>query len=102
MAAVDDTDMNALPTHILKELAATAYACTGLTQLSGGTANFVFRGDLAQALESEDGSQAKKTVIVKNSEDFLPGNRAFAIDVSRCVNVPLVLWPIERVYRIIF
>ena len=66
--------------QIAQELSQTLYACSSLTLLSGGTANFLFRGTLAQQLQ--DGT---KTVIIKHSKEFVAANRHFQLDVSRCV-----------------
>ena len=66
--------------EVAKELSQTRYACSSLSLLSGGTANFLFRGILAQPLQ--DG---RKTVIIKHSKEFVSANRNFHLDVSRCV-----------------
>jgi hypothetical protein len=66
--------------EIAKELSQTQYACSSLSLLSGGTANFLFRGILAQPLQ--DG---RKTVIIKHSKEFVSVNRNFHLDVSRYV-----------------
>ncbi|KAL4926625.1 uncharacterized protein BDV17DRAFT_269181 [Aspergillus undulatus] len=63
-----------------KELSGTLYACTSLTQLSGGTANFVYRGVLSQPLP--DGTT---TVIVKHAEDYLASNAGFKLSAKRCL-----------------
>ncbi|KAH8743480.1 hypothetical protein F5883DRAFT_41407 [Diaporthe sp. PMI_573] len=71
---------------LLKELSQTRYACSGLTKLNGGTANFLYRGSL-QPLDLQDGEaeSATETVVVKHSEGYSPGNRDFLLDLSRCV-----------------
>jgi hypothetical protein len=63
----------------------TIYACSSLTLLSGGTANFLFRGILAQPLE--DGT---KTIVLKHSEEFVAANRNFELDVTRCVRFAIL------------
>lgn len=72
---------------LLKELSQTRYACSDLVKLNGGTANFLYRGNLLRTLDAQDGATepATKTVIVKHSEGFSPGNRDFLLDISRCV-----------------
>ncbi|RDL39456.1 uncharacterized protein BP5553_03796 [Venustampulla echinocandica] len=55
------------------------YACSSLTKLSGGTANFVYRGVLVNALQ--DGS---KTVIIKHTEGYVASTPAFKITSTRC------------------
>lgn len=72
---------------LLKELSQRRYACSDLTKLNGGTANFLYRGTLLKPLERQDGAEesANKTVVVKHSEGFSPGNRDFLLDITRCV-----------------
>ncbi|RAL04967.1 uncharacterized protein BO80DRAFT_490598 [Aspergillus ibericus CBS 121593] len=67
-------------TAISKELAETPYACSSLTPLSGGTANFVYRALLSHPLP--DGT---KSVIVKHSEAFVAANREFKLPAERCL-----------------
>jgi hypothetical protein len=66
--------------NIVHQLSQTPYACPSLKLLSGGTANFLFQGVLAQPLS--DGAQ---TVVVKHSKEFVSANRNFQLDISRCV-----------------
>ena len=56
------------------------YACISLIALSGGTANFIYRGELLKALE--DGS---RTVVIKHTEGFVASNPNFKITATRCV-----------------
>lgn len=74
---------------LLKELSQTRYACSELTKLNGGTANFLYRGNLLKPLDTQDGvaGEGTKTVVVKHSEGFSPGNRNFLLDVTRCVMI---------------
>lgn len=72
-------------TDILQDLFNTPYACHTITPLSGGTANFVFRGTL-----DDD-----KTVIIKHSTNFTSINKNFPFDISRCVR-PCSLRPRTR------
>ncbi|KIA75730.1 hypothetical protein HK57_00465 [Aspergillus ustus] len=65
---------------VAKELAESPYPCSTLTQLSGGTANFVYRGVLAEPLQ--DGTT---TVIVKHAEDYIASNREFKLSAQRCL-----------------
>nr|QCL09110.1 DmxR19 [Cryptosporiopsis sp. 8999] len=78
--ALQQAEKNQFGTQIAQELSETLYACSSLTLLSGGTANFLFRGVLAQPLQ--DGT---KTIIIKHSKEFVSANRHFQLDVSRCV-----------------
>jgi len=86
MPGLDQTETDALTARILQKLAQTRYACLSLTLLSGGSANFIFRGLLATPL-SEERSYTKTTVFVKHYADFLACSRDFKIDVSRCVRI---------------
>jgi hypothetical protein len=57
------------------------YACGSLVKLSGGTANFVYRGILETPLE--DGS---KTVVIKHTESYVASNPNFKLTTTRCVS----------------
>ena len=72
-----------LAVAISQELSETPYACSSLTPLSGGTANFVYRALLSHPLP--DGTTS---VIVKHSEAFVASNREFKLPAERCVGVP--------------
>lgn len=80
-------DESLLVQKLLKKLSQTQYACSELTKLSGGTANYLYRGTLIQPLDSQiDVPEAvTKTVVIKHSEDHVPGNRDFLLDIKRCV-----------------
>ncbi|PWY78442.1 phosphotransferase enzyme family protein [Aspergillus sclerotioniger CBS 115572] len=67
-------------TAIFKDLSETPYACSSLTPLSGGTANFVYRALLSHPLP--DGTTS---VIVKHSEAFVASNREFKLPAERCL-----------------
>lgn len=56
----------ALPKH---------FACSSLTRLSGGTANFVYRGLL---------SDTTKSIIIKHTKEHSASNPNFKIDIQRC------------------
>ena len=79
---------------VQESLKATPYDCTSFVKLSGGTANFVYRGTLAVPLE--DGS---KTVVVKHSESYVALNPSFKLTTTRCVRLshPYTLIYILRV-----
>jgi len=85
MPAPNQAEEDAISTSILQELSETPYACSSLTQLTGGTANFVYRGTLDQPSADDRGSTAVKTVIIKHSTDFVAINKDFPLDVTRCV-----------------
>ena len=73
-------------TAVAQALEATPYSCKTLQRLSGGSVNFVFRGELQQPVRKEDGTLAK-SVVIKFSKGYLPGNTSFLLDISRCVRV---------------
>lgn len=91
MAPLEQAELDKLSTRTKQQLSSTSYACTSLTVLSGGTANFVFRGILAEPLLiSRNGTVTTvKSVIIKHSTGFVAVNRDFPLDVSRCVNASL-------------
>lgn len=61
------------------ELAETAFACDDLVPLTGGNANFVFRGHLAKPLA--DGTTR---ILIKHGEGYVSSNPSFALPTSRC------------------
>ena len=77
-----DADIEA---SLLSELAATKYACSSLTRLNGGTANFVYRGILTNPEYIEATKKVKANVIIKHTTDFVALNREFKLDGERCV-----------------
>lgn len=82
-------DEESLIRLLLEQLSQTRYACADLTKLNGGTANFLYRGTLLEPFNPQDATAEKvtKTVVIKHSEGFSPGNRDFLLDVSRCVRI---------------
>ncbi|KAL3469765.1 kinase-like domain-containing protein [Aspergillus californicus] len=80
---------------VANELSSTPFACTELTQLSGGTANFVYRGVLSQPLA--DGTT---TVIVKHTKDYVASNRAFKLDAKRCLTEESALRALNSMHSI--
>ncbi|EAW08017.1 uncharacterized protein ACLA_027390 [Aspergillus clavatus NRRL 1] len=84
-----DQDILAL---VSQEVSQTPYACSTLTQLSGGTANFVYRGILSRPLE--DGT---KTIIIKHGEAYAASNRDFKLPTERCVIEETILSALNNV-----
>lgn len=82
MPAPNQAEEDAISASILQELSGTQYACPSITQLTGGSANFVYRGTLSQPLGAPSSA---KTVIIKHSTDFVAINKDFPLDVTRCV-----------------
>ncbi|KAF1970634.1 hypothetical protein BU23DRAFT_600769 [Bimuria novae-zelandiae CBS 107.79] len=89
--------MTPLPSPVLAELAAklqshlstTPYACSFLTQLTGGTTSFVFLGILCEPLTQQG---VKDThVIVKHAAPFASCHTEFLIDDGRAEYEALML-----------
>jgi hypothetical protein len=68
---------------VQQSLKDSPYACSSLVELSGGTANFVYRGTLVTPLV--DGS---KTVVIKHTEPYVASNFNFKLTTTRCVSLP--------------
>lgn len=88
MVSLTEVDEQALAQQVLHRLAQSPYACSALSKLSGGSANFLYRGTLTQPLhrpEEDAGTAATKTVVIKLSTDFVAVNRNFPLDVTRCI-----------------
>ncbi|KAF4165552.1 hypothetical protein CNMCM6936_007695 [Aspergillus lentulus] len=77
MSEISNQDISTL---VSQELSQTPYECSSLTRLSGGTANFVYRGILARPLQ--DGT---KTIIIKHGEEFVASKRDFKLTTDRCL-----------------
>ncbi|KAL6879291.1 kinase-like domain-containing protein [Trichoderma novae-zelandiae] len=93
MPPLSEAEEDALSHQILDQLAQTPYACSTLTKLSGGTANFLYRGVLLQPLEDA------QTVVIKHSTGFAAVNRGFPLDVSRCVFEESMLHALDGLCR---
>ncbi|CAG8955836.1 hypothetical protein HYFRA_00011705 [Hymenoscyphus fraxineus] len=65
--------------QVQKSLEGGIYVCTSLEVLSGGTANFVYRGVLASPLE--DGAT---TIIIKHTEGYVAMHPGFKLTIDRC------------------
>jgi hypothetical protein len=75
---------------ILQELSSTQYACSSLEPLSGGTANFIFKGTLTSPLP--DGTSV---VAVKHGESFIASMPDFQLPPSRCVGFVVGYSPVK-------
>ena len=73
--------------QIEQELSGISLDCSSLVQLSGGTANFVYRGTLH--------SPADGSIIIKHSKDYLASDPNFKLDAARCVSSHLVKTPVR-------
>lgn len=78
MATLSDDEMS---DKIQTSLRDTPYACTTLQKLSGGTANFVYRGTLSTPLADNT-----KTVVIKHTEPYVASHPSFKLSVNRCVS----------------
>ncbi|KAF2439189.1 kinase-like protein [Karstenula rhodostoma CBS 690.94] len=78
--------LQALATTLQSLLSTTPYACTSLTQLTGGTTSFVFLGTLTTplVLTSPSGVQrTEETVIIKHAAPFASIHTDFLVDAGR-------------------
>lgn len=71
------TDISVKVQEYLKD---TPYTCTSLVKLSGGTANFVYRGTLTTPLEN-----GTETVVIKHTEGYVASNPGFKLASTRSV-----------------
>lgn len=70
-----------IATQITKELASTSLGCSALTPLSGGTANFIFKGQLLKSLD--DGTTE---VVIKHGEGYSASFSSLKLSTDRCVS----------------
>ncbi|KAG9245680.1 kinase-like domain-containing protein [Calycina marina] len=61
-------------------LESTPYACSALDLLSGGVANYVFRGKLRVPFEGVE------TVVVKHTPGYVASSPGFKLTATRCVD----------------
>ncbi|KAK0610358.1 kinase-like domain-containing protein [Bombardia bombarda] len=108
MSSLTTEELEQLSSQIQQQLSSTPYACSLLTPIHGGSANFIYRGTLVTPLASggnkdsnevclSDGATPElyKTVIVKHTAGFLSVSRDFKIDVSRCLFEETMLYALE-------
>ncbi|CEJ62153.1 hypothetical protein PMG11_10661 [Penicillium brasilianum] len=62
--------------EVEQQLAQTSFRCSSLSQLSGGTANFVYRGIPL--------SGDPESIIIKHTKNYLSSNASFKLDAERC------------------
>jgi hypothetical protein len=65
---------------VLEDLEAGPYACTSLTRLSGGSANFTYRGILKSPLPDKTSS-----IVIKHAEPYVATISSWKLDVIRSV-----------------
>lgn len=73
--------------QVQESLKETPFACEKLETLSGGVANFTYRGTLVKPL-----GNGSKTVVVKHGEGYAALSPQFELDLKRCVGFVLYLW----------
>jgi hypothetical protein len=69
-----------IATKVLENLKGGPYACISLVRLSGGFANFTYRGILTCPLPGQT-----STIIIKHAEPYIATNSSWKIDVIRSV-----------------
>lgn len=75
----DNPEKDDIRDQIARQLSQTSFNCSSLVRLSGGTANFVYRGTPFSSLAD--------SIIIKHGEDYLASNPAFKLDTERCVSL---------------
>ena len=95
--------MDEVTSKVLKSLENTLFASSSLKQLSGGTANYIYRATLVTPLQ--DGTTE---VLIKHGECYVKNNPQFKLTVFRCVwnascslnSIALSLsWPVKACRR---
>lgn len=88
MPTLSEDEIQQLAAEIQKAIACTDFACSSLTRILGGSASFVFRGNLVSPLSLREGSKlisVMKSVIVKKATEFAAVNNDFSLDSGRSV-----------------
>ncbi|RYC61629.1 peptidase [Xylaria longipes] len=83
MAPLNHEEKDALLSKVSQVLSETPYACFSLMQLTNGTTNFVFRGELVHPMFDEVTGSTASTVIIKHSLEHAALNKDLLIDSSR-------------------
>ncbi|KAI0486763.1 kinase-like domain-containing protein [Xylaria cf. heliscus] len=86
MAPLSHEEKVALVSKASHVLSQTPYACSSLTQLTNGTTNFVFRGELVQPIVDKVTGNTASTIIVKHSLEHAALNKDLLIDSSRALH----------------
>lgn len=76
--AGDSVEQDTVRNEVEQELAKTSFGCSSLSRLSGGTANFVYRGIPL--------SGNPESIIIKHTKNYLSSNASFKLDAERCVS----------------
>lgn len=83
MAPLSATQLSDLASKLQSLLASTPYACTLLSQLTGGTTSFVFLGTLCQPVL--DQGKREDHVILKYAAPFASCHTEFLVEATRAV-----------------
>ncbi|KAK3692467.1 kinase-like domain-containing protein [Podospora appendiculata] len=78
MALADNANTQ-VSRHVQAELDGTRYACSSLEALTGGTANFIFKGLLTQPLD--DGT---REIAIKHGKGYVASQPGFPLTTDRC------------------
>jgi hypothetical protein len=81
------TSEDPVAVKVLEDLKGGPYACTSLVPISGGSANFTYRGILTTPRPD------LPSVFVKHAEPYVASNNTYPLDVSRSVLYPPRLTP---------
>ena len=68
-------------------LSGSYWKCSRLERISGGNANFTYRG----YLDLDEEENANSTVVIKHAEPYVALNQAWELDVGRNVRSQLIL-----------
>ncbi|KAL1604998.1 hypothetical protein SLS60_004541 [Paraconiothyrium brasiliense] len=99
MAPLSAPELHQLAINLQSILSTTRYACTSLTQLTGGTTSFVFLGTLHQPLPviHHAGNQKQEdSVIIKYAAPFASCHTEFLVDAGRVKYEALMLEVLQR------
>jgi hypothetical protein len=77
--AGDSFEQDQVRDEVEQQLAQTSFQCSSLSRLSGGTANFVYRGTPLNG--------NPESIIIKHTKNYLSSNASFKLDAERCVSV---------------
>lgn len=84
MAPLNAEEMNNISVSVKGVLLATPYTCSSLSRMTGGTANFTFRGIFDTPL-TLSGGELVTTAVIKKATGFAAINKNFALDARRSV-----------------
>jgi hypothetical protein len=77
--AADSLERDQVRDEVEQQLVQTSFQCSSLNRLSGGTANYVYRGTPLNG--------NPESIIIKHTKNYLSSNASFKLDAERCVSV---------------